>query len=53
MPGSDCHAVRDGVVSVTPLDLDLTHAGLLERLPDWNVDGFDASLEEEVKKESA
>ncbi|HWE31329.1 MAG TPA: 5'/3'-nucleotidase SurE [Polyangia bacterium] len=39
--GSDCHAVRDGHVSVTPLDLDLTHAGLLERLPAWNVDGFD------------
>ena len=41
VPGSDCHAVRDGHVSVTPLDLDLTHAGLLERLPEWNVDGFD------------
>ena len=49
VPGSDCHAVRDGVVSVTPLDLDLTHAGLLERLPEWNVDGFDRVVEEEVK----
>ena len=49
VPGSDCHAVRDGVVSVTPLDLDLTHAGLLERLPEWNVEGFDAVVEEEVK----
>ena len=48
--GSDCHAVRDGVVSVTPLDLDLTHAGLLERLPEWNVDGFDRVVEEEVKR---
>ncbi|HEY2748177.1 MAG TPA: 5'/3'-nucleotidase SurE, partial [Polyangia bacterium] len=53
VPGSDCHAVRDGVVSVTPLDLDLTHAGLLERLPEWNVEGFDRVVEEEVKKESA
>ncbi len=41
VPGSDCHAVRDGHVSVTPLDLDLTHAGLLERLPNWDLDGFD------------
>jgi 5'-nucleotidase len=49
VPGSDCHAVRDGVVSVTPLDLDLTHAGLLERLPEWNVEGFERIVEEEVK----
>jgi len=49
VPGSDCHAVRDGVVSVTPLDLDLTHAGLLERLPSWNVEGFERVVEEEVK----
>ena len=48
VPGSDCHAVRDGAVSVTPLDLDLTHAGLLERLPGWRVEGFEAVLEEEV-----
>jgi 5'-nucleotidase len=49
VPGSDCHAVRDGVVSVTPLDLDLTHAGLLERLPEWNLEGFERVVEEEVK----
>jgi len=49
LPGSDLSAVRDGAVSVTPLGLDLTHAGLLERLPDWNVDGFDRVVEEEIK----
>jgi 5'/3'-nucleotidase len=48
VPGSDCHAVRDGVVSVTPLDLDLTHAGLLDRLPNWNVDGFDRMVEADL-----
>src|SRR4051812_1689169 len=53
VPGSDCHAVRDGVVSVTPLDLDLTHAGLLERLPKWNVDGFDRVLEKDLAEEGA
>ena len=36
--------------SVTPLDLDLTHAGLLERLPEWNVDGFDRVLEQDLEK---
>jgi 5'-nucleotidase len=29
---SDLHAVRDGYASVTPLDLDLTHHGYLEKL---------------------
>jgi len=48
VPGSDCHAVRDGVVSVTPLDLDLTHAGLLERLPEWNLEGFDRVVERDL-----
>jgi 5'-nucleotidase len=50
VPGSDCHAVRDGVVSVSPLDLDLTHAGLLERLPEWNVEGFDRVVERDLGK---
>ena len=31
--GSDLHAVRDGYVSVTPLDLDLTHHGYLDVVP--------------------
>jgi 5'-nucleotidase len=53
VPGSDCHAVRDGVVSVTPLDLDLTHAGLLERLPQWNLEGFDRVLEQDLAGEGA
>lgn len=52
VPGSDCHAVRDGVVSVTPLDLDLTHAGLLERLPSWSVDGFDRVVEADLAQEA-
>ncbi len=50
VPGSDCHAVRDGVVAVTPLDLDLTHAGLLERLPGWKLDGFEAVVEAELER---
>jgi 5'-nucleotidase len=50
IPGSDCHAVGEGLVSVTPLDLDLTHAGLLERLPSWSVEGFDRVLESDLAK---
>jgi 5'-nucleotidase len=49
VPGSDCHSVRDGVASVTPLDLDLTHSGLLERLPGWRLDGFEAAVAEEAR----
>jgi len=47
---SDCHAVRDGVASVTPLDLDLTHAHLLEQLPGWELHGFEAVLEQEAPR---
>ena len=33
--GTDFHAVENGWVSVTPLQIDLTHAGQLDRLRDW------------------
>jgi 5'-nucleotidase len=42
IPGSDCLAVRDGIVSITPLKLDFTHDELLGQLPGWNLGGFDA-----------
>ncbi len=48
--GSDGVAMRDEAVSVTPLDLDLTHSGLLARLPGWRLDGFEALVEEEAKR---
>lgn len=41
-PGTDGYAVHRGVPSVTPLDLDLTHAELLEKLPSWELEGFRA-----------
>ena len=41
-PGSDGAAVTRGHVAVTPLGLDLTHDGLLSKLPGWQVEGFDA-----------
>ena len=44
-PGSDCHAVGNGIVSITPLDLDLTSHGLLTQLPGWTVDGFERVVE--------
>jgi 5'-nucleotidase len=41
IPGSDCNAVHaDRVVSVTPLQLDLTDDAMLERVAGWPVDGF-------------
>jgi 5'-nucleotidase len=52
LPGSDCHAVERGVVSVTPLDLDLTHSGLLEKLPAWRLPGFESVLERDLGREA-
>jgi 5'-nucleotidase len=36
-PGTDFHAVESGRVSVTPLRMDLTHAGQLARAKEWLV----------------
>jgi 5'-nucleotidase len=41
IPGSDCNAVlREGLISVTPLQLDLTDHPMLPGLESWAVDGF-------------
>lgn len=41
IPGSDCNAVlRDGLVSVTPLHLDLTAHDLVAEVARWSVEGF-------------
>ena len=40
-PGTDCEAVRTGLVSVTPLDLDLTSTALGD-VDEWRLAGFDA-----------
>jgi 5'-nucleotidase len=45
-PGSDGEAVRAGLVSITPLDLDLTSHELLAALPGWRLPGFEAILKE-------
>ncbi len=34
-PGTDFHAIRNGLVSVTPLEIDLTRRESLERLNQW------------------
>ena len=34
-PGTDFHAVAEGCVSVTPLQMDLTHFDQLERVRGW------------------
>lgn len=39
-PGTDVHAIHQGLISVTPLGLDLTHDGLLGTLPYWDVPGY-------------
>jgi 5'-nucleotidase len=41
IPGSDCNAVlRDGLVSVTPLQLDLTDDALRPLLAGWTLEGY-------------
>ena len=46
--GTDGHTINEGVVSVTPLGLDLTHGDLLARLPGWRLGGFEAVVEQEL-----
>ncbi|MBI5543298.1 MAG: 5'-nucleotidase SurE, partial [Deltaproteobacteria bacterium] len=41
IPGSDCNAVfKDGLVSLTPLNIDLTDHALLDTLRTWEVPGY-------------
>jgi 5'-nucleotidase len=49
-PGSDLAAVAANLVSVTPLDLDLTHHGLLEQLPSWELDGFERVVARDLER---
>src|SRR6266849_3864994 len=42
IPGSDCNAViEDHLISVTPLQLNLTDQGLLGELQQWTIQGFE------------
>jgi 5'-nucleotidase len=50
LPGSDCTAVREGHVSLTPLGLDLTHAGLIGELARWGVGKFVREAVEHAKR---
>jgi 5'-nucleotidase len=34
-PGTDFHAVENGYVSITPLQIDLTHCGQIEAVEQW------------------
>lgn len=47
-PDADGSATRASLVSVTPLDLDLTSHELLGSLPGWRLPGFEAILHEEL-----
>jgi len=47
-PDTDGACVKEQVVSVTPLDLDLTSHDLLGSLPGWRLEGFEAILRKET-----
>jgi 5'-nucleotidase len=49
-PDSDGLACQHGIVSVTPLDLDVTHHDLLGALPGWRLPGFEAILDAEATR---
>ncbi|MGH8476415.1 MAG: 5'/3'-nucleotidase SurE [Methylococcales bacterium] len=38
-PGTDFHAIRENYVSVTPLQVDLTHYNQIDRITEWLVRG--------------
>ncbi|MFB6265062.1 MAG: 5'/3'-nucleotidase SurE [Bradymonadaceae bacterium] len=40
LPGSDCNAVTDNKITVTPVKLDLTDYEFLSELNEWNVRGW-------------
>ena len=44
---SDGEALRDGLVSVTPLGLELTAYDLLDPAPDWPIDGYETDSDSE------
>ncbi len=35
LPGSDCNTVADGLISITPVSLDLTHYRFMEEMREW------------------
>jgi 5'-nucleotidase len=41
-PGTDSYAIHQGISSVTPLNLDLTHSEVLAQLPSWQLSGWTA-----------
>jgi 5'-nucleotidase len=52
IPGSDCNAVfGDGLISITPLNLDMTDHPLLGTLRGWEVPGFALSEEKSYSGE--
>ena len=46
---TDARAIAQELVSVTPLDLDLTHDGILANLPDWQLPAFEAVVEADLE----
>jgi len=40
IPHSDCNCVAEGLVSVTPIQLDWTHDGLLDDMRSWTLPGY-------------
>ena len=46
LPGSDCNAITDSTITVTPVHLDLTHYQFMEEMRDWELDGWEEDDDE-------
>ncbi len=51
IPGSDCNAVADGLISITPVDLDLTHYNFMREMKGWSLFSEPSPTQEIQKKE--
>ncbi|MBA2662189.1 MAG: 5'/3'-nucleotidase SurE [Bradymonadaceae bacterium] len=51
MPGSDCNAIADGLVSVTPVHLDMTHYAFIREMKHWEEFESDTWLEQHERQE--
>ncbi|MFA4873967.1 MAG: 5'/3'-nucleotidase SurE [bacterium] len=51
MPMSDCNAVREGYVSITPLRVNLTDTAALSRLSRWRIGGIGKAIKDRNQDE--
>jgi 5'-nucleotidase len=46
LPGSDCNAITNSTITITPVHLDLTHHSFMDEMRDWALDHWDSDDDE-------